>query len=89
MHFAISEYIILVGVKSRPRRAVEAMAFGAFVHPQQKHLVIDAKAFAEYFVEVGHNAGMRQHVAEGIAPGFVPVDEAAKFAASMRAFKCW
>ena len=89
VHFAISEYIILVGVKSGSRGAVEAMAFGAFVHPEQKHLVIDAEAFAEYFVEIGHNAGMRQHVAEGIAPGFVPVNQAAQFAAAMRAFKSW
>ena len=89
VHFAIFENIILVGVKSRARGAVEAMAFGAFVHPQQKHLVIDAKAFAEYFVEIGHDARMRQHVAEGVAPGFVPVDEAAQFAATMRAFKSW
>ena len=89
VHFAISEYIILVGVKSRSRGAVEAMAFGTFVHPEQEHLVIDAKALAEYFVEIGHNARVRQHVAEGIAPGFVPMDEFAQFAATMRAFKSW
>ena len=34
VHFAISEYIILVGVKSRSRGAVEAMTFGTFVHPE-------------------------------------------------------
>ena len=49
--------------------------------------MVDAKAFAEYFVEVGHYEGVRQHVAEGVAPGFVPVDEASQLAATMRALK--
>ena len=89
VHFAVFENIILVGVKSGARGAVEAKAFSPFVHPEQQHLVVDAKAFAEHFVEIGHNARVRQHVAEGVAPGFVPVDEAAQFAATMRAFKSW
>ena len=89
VHFAVFENIILVGVKSRTRGAVEAKAFCTFVHPEQQHLVIDAKAFAEHFVEIGHDARVCQHVAEGVAPGFVPVDEAAQFAATMRAFKGW
>ena len=43
--------------------------------------MVQAEAFAQDFMQIGHNAGMRQHVPERLPPGRLPPQHPAQLAA--------
>ena len=87
MHFAVFENVVLVAVKAGARRSVQEVALGPFAHGDDAEIVVEAEAGAQNLVQIGHDLGVDQHVAEGAAMRVGPRERAAEVAAAGDAFE--